>query len=78
MEIGSAVWSTPPTDKAAGDKRCPGHMYADEVQEHIAARRVRKEREGDANAPFNFERNAAVVWYPEAAGRTIDDVFKAI
>ena len=53
MEIGSAVWSTPPTDKAAGDKRCPGHIYnADEVKEHIAARRIRKETEGDVNAAF--------------------------
>ena len=78
MEIGSAVWSTPPTEKAAVEKRCPGHMYEDEVKEHIAARRIRKEKKGDVNAPFNEERNAAAFKYTKAADGTIDDVFKEI
>ena len=53
-------------------------MYAENVAEHIAARRLEEQKDHRENAPFDVERNAAANWHAERSRELLDTVFVTI
>lgn len=78
MDIGRAVWSTPAQRTSAADKACPGHMYADNYKEHIAARRENEREADQGSAPFDMQRHAAAIWHAYGADATLDSAYNII
>ena len=73
-----AVWGTERSQQKVADKKFPGHMYADSLDEFIAAKRQLKKDKDLCTAPFNAKRNAAGIWHRPAGEQWIDKVLADI
>ena len=49
MSIGLAVWCTPASDVAAGDRGCAGNIYQKDYEKHIDAKRVKEFQVGEGS-----------------------------
>ena len=65
-------------DLAAEARKDPGHMFEDEVDDILSAKRISNQKPEMGNAPFDEERNAAAGWYARDAERTFDSAFASL
>ena len=77
MRLAYGVWCTADDDKEARDRDCPGNKYAENFEDHLAARRERTHK-GHSSAPFNLERNAAASWHRQDGDKHLDKVLETI
>ena len=75
---GNAVWATPEIDIAVEDRKAPGHMCEDKVEDILNAKRTRGKNSETDNAPFDVERHAACIWSRVEAEKTLDSTFMSI
>ena len=78
IEIARAVWSTDSQHREPRERRNPGHMYAEEYEEHLKAKTKQRCMSGVSKAPFDEERNAAASWNKPGASASLDAAFKDI
>ena len=77
IRTGCAVWATPGTGQPADERKAPGHMFEDKVEEILAGKRASNAEADSSNAPFDKERNAAATWDASNAERTLDSTLEA-
>jgi hypothetical protein len=78
IRTGCAVWATPETGKAADERKAPGHMFEDKVEEILAGKRTSTAEAESSHAPFDEQRNAAATWDASDAERTLDSTLASI
>ena len=78
IDIGRTLWSTEPLRSSDGDRGNPGHMFADDYEDHLQARRATQTNVTSPTNPFDLKRNAAASWDAPTASSTLDSVLKEI
>lgn len=78
MRLCEKIWSSQTSTLPGGNRTLPGHMYANSIEEHKAARRAMRRDQAKRVEPFDRERNAAAVWVSSKTGHTLDEVLRNI
>jgi len=78
IRTGCAVWATPESRRSAEDRREPGHMFENKVEEILSSKRASNAQPKSSNAPFDNDRNAAATWATNNADITLDSCMASI
>ena len=77
--IGERVWKTDPSGVEASERVCPGNMFEESYQDHLAALTAYTNNKNTHEAPFDEKRDAAASFNPVGHGRSsIDNVLASI
>ena len=73
------MWKTDSTGVEAGERSCPGNMFEESYQDHLAALAVRGKNADAHDAPFDEKRDAAASYNPAGfSSSTMDNVLASI